>query len=210
MGNKSGKNSPNDSELNKKLSATDLNEILSSTSFDVDQIKDWHAGFLKECPRGHMRPKQFIQLYSRLYPNGKSKKFCRHVFRLFDADSSGHISFREFILFVSITTCGQLEKKLALAFNLYDVDNSGHIRKSEIVSLIDAMDELTRPIGSSGVYEGKGTFESKKARTALFEEMADDLIARLDLNGDGRVSREEFMYGCLRDVQLREMLVPYV
>jgi hypothetical protein len=36
----------------------------------------------------------------------------------------------------------------------------------------------------------------------------DQIFLKMDVNGDGQLSKEEFVAGCLQDEQLRKMLAP--
>jgi Ca2+-binding EF-hand superfamily protein len=98
MGNK--KSVINNSKKKKKQDATELTEeeiglLLQNTHFDRKQIEEWHSGFIKDCPKGRLDKKKFIDVYKQFYPHGKADKCCGHVFKTFDTDSSGEIDFVE-------------------------------------------------------------------------------------------------------------------
>ncbi len=38
----------------------------------------------KDCPKGKLNKKKFIEVYKVFYPQGKAEKFCTHVFKTFD------------------------------------------------------------------------------------------------------------------------------
>jgi len=49
------------------------------------------------CPDGKLNRTQFVDLYKRMFPGGKSAAFYQHLFRVYDADHSGKLEFPEFI-----------------------------------------------------------------------------------------------------------------
>ena len=89
---------------------------MTNTHFTPDQIREWHAGFIKDCPNGELNKKKFTDVYKEFYPNGKADKFCAQVFSVFDADQSGRIDFTEFLIAISVSTQKDVKKKLHLAF----------------------------------------------------------------------------------------------
>ncbi len=116
-----------------------------------------------DCPSGQLSKKKFIEVYKQFYPNGKAEKFCEHVFRTFDRDSNGYIGiniftselefsdksidylfyyltdFNEFLIAISVTSRGDLRKKLEWAFTMYDIDGNGKIDKKEMKKIIDVI-----------------------------------------------------------------------
>lgn len=175
----------------KKLSKDDINFLLDSTSFDKKQIKEWYEGFIADCPGGELSRKKFKEVYQQFFPAGKAEAFCEHVFRTFDTDNSGKIDFKEFLQAINITSNGKPEQKLSWAFKMYDIDGNGTIDKQEMLRIVQAIYDM---VGQPA--EGTDTPEIRTEK--IFHAM--------DENGDGVLTREEFVKGCMQDELLYQML----
>jgi neuronal calcium sensor 1 len=117
MGNKqSNRNEPNvDMSI---LTEEKIISLMENTSFKREEIVKWHEGFIRDCPKGQLNKKKFIEVYKVFYPHGKADKFCSLVFKVFDCDNSGYIDFTELLIAISITAQGDACKKLTLAFKM--------------------------------------------------------------------------------------------
>merc|ERR1711992_506330 len=171
------------------LTKDDLEFLQRKTSFDKEAILDFYKGFIADCPDGKLSPTNFCQIYSKCFPSGNTREFCDHVFRTFDADQNGYIDFKEFLLSIDVTSSGTADEKLEWAFRMYDVDGNGWID----------LGEMTRLVGSIYKMLGQQETASERARS-IFEKM--------DIDSDGRVTREEFMRSCLEDDNMMNLLTP--
>ncbi|CAF1061585.1 unnamed protein product [Didymodactylos carnosus] len=183
----------NSPPVGKTLSDSNLEELSRLSGFTQDQVREWHSGFLKDCPSGKLNKKKFIEVYKQFYPSGKAEKFCEYVFRTFDTDSSGNIDFGEFLIAISITAQQDPKKKLEWAFSMYDIDRNGFIEKKEMKKIMDAIYDL---LGEEK--KGSNNPESK----------VEQIFSKMDKNSDKKLSKEEFVNGCLADDHLRKLLAP--
>ena len=176
------------------LNSEELNYLMKHTNLDGSTVKQWYSGFLRDCPNGKMTQEQFFSMYRMLIPEGNTEKFCKHVFRTFDADNNGYIDFLEFLLALNITSTGNPEEKLKWAFKLYDIDGNGSVSQEEMIKVVQSIYDML----------GAGSLESNdKARNR-----AEFVFQKLDADGDKKLTEEEFIKGCLENEELKSLLTP--
>jgi Ca2+-binding EF-hand superfamily protein len=184
MGNKSSK---------KGLPQEDVDFLVNNTKFTKAEIKDWHRGFMRDCPDGMLSKSKFLEVYSTFFPAGNPDSFCEHVFRSFDKDNSGRIDFKEFLLAINITSGGNPQQKLNWAFDMYDIDANGTIERNEMVDIIKAIYNML------GTAMAGQDMDSPKDRT-------EKIFNKMDVNNDGVLTKSEFVEGCMKDQFLYQML----
>ncbi|CAF1531653.1 unnamed protein product [Didymodactylos carnosus] len=104
----------------KILSNTRLDKLAQITGLKKEQVKEWHEGFIKDCPAGKLNKKKFIEVYKQFFPTANSEKFSEYVFKTFDTDGSGEVDFDEFLIAISLTAKRDPKQKLEWAFSMYD------------------------------------------------------------------------------------------
>ena len=71
---------------------------------------------MRDYPRGRLCRKEFTLFCSRFFPSGDPSQFSEYLFNVFDADHNDEISFKEFIVPLSLTSRGTPDKKLECAY----------------------------------------------------------------------------------------------
>merc|ERR1712042_159567 len=176
-----------------KISKEDLDFLVSHTHYTQETITEWYKGFKQDCPDGKLSPDAFMKIYSKCFPLGNAREFCDHAFRTFDTDKNGFIDFKEFLLAMDVTSSGTPEEKLNWAFSMYDVDGNGGIDLVEMTNLVKS------------IYQVMG---KEKEGLESAEHRAKTIFKKMDRDGDGEVTREEFVQTCLLDKKLIELLTP--
>ena len=180
-----------------RLLKEDLDFLKTNTHYSEDTINEWYKGFKKDCPNGQLSPDSFMKIYSQCFEKGNLKEFCNHVFRTFDSDRNGFIDFKEFLLAMDVTSSGTPEEKLHLFFSLFDVDGNGYIDLEEMKNLIKCLNNMVDK-----------SVSNKVMPKVTPEDLAKDIFEKMDMNSDGRVTKDEFTRACLVDQRLIKLLTP--
>jgi len=178
------------------LSRDDLEFLKCNTAYDEQTIVEIYKGFMSDCPEGKLSPTTFCQIYSKCFPSGNAGQFCKHVFRCFDTDDNGVIDFKEFLLSMDINCSGTPEEKLNWAFRMYDVDGNGYIDILEMTKLV------------SSIYKMIGSDQAHLFQDQTPMERAQAIFQKMDVNADGKVTKDEFTKTCLEDRNLINLLAP--
>ncbi|GAB1598023.1 neuronal calcium sensor 1-like [Argonauta hians] len=183
-----------------KLCSTEMKELVASTYFSKKELKQWYRDFMKDCPSGVLKKEEFQAIYQQFFPHGDPSRFASFVFNVFDDNKDGFITFNEFIRALSITSRGSLDEKLDWAFNLYDLDNDGYITKKEMVDIVGA------------IYNMVGNLMDLPEDEDTPEKRVEKIFAQMDLNNDGKLTKDEFREGSKCDswiVQALSMDMPH-
>ncbi|PNF17748.1 hypothetical protein B7P43_G06905 [Cryptotermes secundus] len=122
--------------------------------------------------------------YLLSYPD--SSLYAHYVFKAFDVNSNGAISFRDLLVTLSTLLRGSIYEKLRWTFKLYDINGDGCITRAELAEIVVAIHELM----------GRRAHQVEDDRKA--REQVDRVFKKLDLNQDGVITIEEFIESCLK------------
>lgn len=177
------------------LDAFDLNSLSRITNLKKHDIKLLYKDFMTRNPSGNLDKEAFRKLYSKMRNENpeRLKQISDFIFTAFDQDLNGLISFREFLIGFTLTSRGDHKDKLIYAFDLYDTDKSGTIDFYEMKTVISAIMTL---LGG-------------EIDASYINNLAEECMVYLDKNGDGIVSRDEFIEGLLQHPHLRKFLSPF-
>ncbi|AET40869.1 calcineurin regulatory subunit B Ecym_7012 [Eremothecium cymbalariae DBVPG len=148
-----------------------LEDLLDDTNFDRDEIERLRKRFMKldRDSSGSIDKSEFMSI-----PGVSSNPLAGRIMEVFDADNSGGIDFQEFISSLSIFS-GRSDKedKLKFAFKIYDIDKDGYISNGELFIVLKIM------VGNN-------------LEDDQLQQIVDRTIMENDVDGDGRLSFEEF------------------
>ncbi|XP_001379970.1 guanylyl cyclase-activating protein 1 [Monodelphis domestica] len=160
-------------------------EELSST-----ECHQWYKKFMTECPSGQLTLYEFRQFFGLKNLSPSASQYVEQMFETFDFNKDGYIDFMEYVAALSLVLKGKVEQKLRWYFKLYDVDGNGCIDRGELLNIIRAIRAIN-PCSDS---------------TMSAEEFTETVFAKIDVNGDGELSLEEFMEGVQKDEMLLDTL----
>ncbi|XP_058129898.1 Kv channel-interacting protein 4-like [Anopheles ziemanni] len=162
--------------------------LCEATRFTEAEIKRIYRGFKAECPAGIIREETFKFIYSQFFPQGANTGLYAHyVFNTLDKEHTGILSFENFVQGLSILSRGTLEEKLCWTFSLYDINHDGKITREEMTDIVTAIYELM------GARDDGGTDEVN------IKSKVDNIFQKMDTNGDGVITIEEFLDCCRKD-----------
>ncbi|CAL8363750.1 unnamed protein product [Merluccius merluccius] len=148
----------------------------------------WYNKFMRESPSGLIT---LFELKSMLQMNGMTEEassYVAQVFHTFDMDGDGYIDFVEYIAAISLLLKGEINQKLKWYFKLFDQDGNGKIDKDEMETIFKAIQDITRS------YE----IPPEDIVTLVYE--------KVDVNGEGELTLEEFISGAREHLDIMEML----
>ncbi|XP_041639514.1 guanylyl cyclase-activating protein 1 [Cheilinus undulatus] len=149
----------------------------------------WYKKFMTECPSGLLTFYEFKQFFGLRNLSDASDAYVKTMFTTFDMNDDGFIDFMEYVAALSLVLKGGVQQKLRWYFKLYDIDGSGCIDRDELLLIIKSIRAINGiPCEMSA------------------EDFANMVFDKIDINGDGELSYEEFMEGVQKDEMLLKML----
>ncbi|XP_078497402.1 guanylyl cyclase-activating protein 1 [Lissotriton helveticus] len=161
----------------------------SMEELSATEIHQWYKKFMTECPSGQLTQHEFKQFFGLKNLSPDANEYIEQMFNTFDFNQDGYMDFMEYVAALSLVLKGKVEQKLRWYFKLYDVDGNGCIDRGELLNIIKAIRAINR---------------CNDEMTA--EEFTDMVFDKIDANGDGELSLEEFMGGVQKDEMLLEIL----
>lgn len=164
-----------------------LEDLCRQTKFTKQEIRVMYRGFKTECPEGVVHEDCFKDIYAKFFPHGNSSLYAHYVFKAFDVNCNGAISFRDLLVTLSTLLRGSVYERLRWTFKLYDLNGDGRISRGELSEIVLAIHELM----------GRRPHQPEDDRKA--RDQVDRVFRKLDLNQDGIITIEEFLEACLKD-----------
>lgn len=169
-----------------------------------------YRDFKQHCPGGAATTNDLRPAYAKLFPLGDPTKYAQMVFNRFDNDNDGIVSFGDLLAGLTCIVKGDVDQKLSWIFGqvstkrnncaldfflffsknnlyshlfirLYDTNGDDLISRAEMLSII------------SSIYE---MIQSDRSIKNAINKHVERLFEKMDLNGDGVISREEFFTSC--------------
>ncbi|KAL1898400.1 uncharacterized protein BROUX77_008133 [Berkeleyomyces rouxiae] len=151
--------------------STVLDDIVQGSNFDREEVDRLRKRFMKldKDNSGTIERDEFLSL-----PQISSNPLATRMIAIFDEDGGGDVDFQEFVSGLSaFSSKGNKEQKLRFAFKVYDIDRDGFISNGELFIVLKMM------VGEN-------------LKDQQLQQIVDKTIMEADLDGDGRISFEEF------------------
>ncbi|KFP70972.1 Calsenilin, partial [Acanthisitta chloris] len=161
-----------------------LEHLLARTSFTKTELQTLYRSFKNECPSGLVDEETFTLIYSRFFPQGDVTSYAHFLFKAFDADHNGTLCFQDFALGLSVLLRGTEQQKLRWTFDLYDVNKDGYVTKEDMLEIIKS------------IYDMMGGCSQPNPRVTAPAQHVEMFFQKMDRNGDGVVTFEEFLATC--------------
>ena len=145
--------------------------IPEDTKLTAPEIKRLHKRFQKiDVDGSHTLSAEEIQAI----PGLESNPLVQRVIDIFDTDNNKEIDFKEFLEGISLFIAREgIERKLKFIFKMYDIDNDGFIKNAELFMVLKLM--VGNNLGDTQL-----------------QQIVDKTIQQFDLDGDGKISYDEF------------------
>jgi len=182
-----------------------VREFLELTNFNNVDITKLHAVFKKHADKeGFLSKSQFVAATHELEAYGVPKnlaksEFCDKMFNNFDSNGDGKLSLQEFASAVGVLGKGTKDQKIKFAFDLYDTDHSGAISKEELAAMIKLTSQGVGNLFGDQNPELKA--ELDRDADERVKELVDLTWPTLDVNGDGKISFDEFKQGMAKELK---------
>lgn len=174
-----------------------LDALCRTTKFSRKELKIMYRGFKQECPSGVVKEDTFKDIYAQFFPQCDSTTYAHYVFKVFDQDHDGTVSFEEFVMGLSVLARGTIHEKLIWAFNLYDANGDGVITREELSDIVTA------------VYELLGKYAEPTMEDRTIRDHVDFIFTKMDMNNDGNISVEEFLEACRTDENISKSMTMF-
>ncbi|CAN1138728.1 Calcineurin B-like protein 7 [Linum perenne] len=135
-------------------------------------------------------------LFQKLSSSALNDNLIHKVFTLFDIKHNGVIEFDEFVRSLSIFhPRASIADKISFAFRFYDLRDTGYIERDELKEMVLAI-----------LSESHLTLSED-----IIESMVDKTLAEADLNGDGKIDKQEWKELVVKHPSLiKNMTIPHL
>ncbi|XP_051533172.1 guanylyl cyclase-activating protein 3-like [Myxocyprinus asiaticus] len=154
----------------------------------AEDMHHWYNKFMRESPSGLITLFELKAILGLQGMNENANSYVDQVFFTFDMDGDGYINFVEYIAAVSLLLKGEINQKLKWYFKLFDQDGNGKIDKEELETIFTAIQDITRN------------------REIVPEEVVTLIYEKIDVNGEGELTLEEFIEGAKDHPDIMDML----
>lgn len=154
------------------LDRESIDALLKASGFSEAELKKLYRRFklLDKDGSGTLTTNEFLSI-----PDLALNPLLERILQIFDKNKDDEIQFSEFISVLStLSDKGTKEDKLRFAFQVYDIDSDGYISNGELFRVLKMM------VGTN-------------LTDVQLQQIVDKSVLEGDLDGDGKISFEEFV-----------------
>jgi len=166
--------------------------IVEKTQATKEDVEAYQENFLQQYPDGKIDKKGFSAMMKTGFPDEDIDKLENHIFRMYDINNDGKVDFKEFMIVLTVISKGTPEENLEQIFRIFDVNNDGTISKKELHRLVKDLYSLM----------GKEDNPDQETERTL----ADGAFKEMDVDGDLKISKDEFVRACQANEKISSML----
>ncbi|CAD5113613.1 DgyrCDS2773 [Dimorphilus gyrociliatus] len=157
------------SKYSKKNQQKTIEDYLAHLEITEDELKEYREAFklFDKDNNGYITTKELGTVMRSLGQNPTEQELIDKINEV-DVDGSGTIDFQEFVVMMARQQCMGREE-LEQAFRIFDANGDGYIDSAELRHLLTNVGEK------------------------LSDEDVDEMIAEVDVDGDGKVNWKEFV-----------------
>eukprot|EP00792_Barthelona_sp_PAP020_P002450 TRINITY_DN1394_c0_g1_i1.p1 TRINITY_DN1394_c0_g1~~TRINITY_DN1394_c0_g1_i1.p1 ORF type:complete len:183 (-),score=50.90 TRINITY_DN1394_c0_g1_i1:34-582(-) len=157
-----------------KAEEADIQDISSSTHFNIEQVTDLKRKFEEKCSNGETEIDKIK--FREIFGLGDTLLTDR-IFSLFDSDNDGTVDVREFIVGLSqLSDAASIEAKIRFSFELFDTNSDGFISSN------DLRDMLLASVNQTGI----------QLSNEVLDCLINSTISSIDTDNNGLIDYQEF------------------
>ena len=178
----------------------DLVELQRRTGFDSLSAREIVDIFERQTNvDGTMDSRTFARAFAQFVPAAKLRdadsqeeiaQILHRLFDLFDRNRDGIIDSRELTTGLTLLCAGDADEKTLVAFNALDRDGDGFITRDEMALYFTAFFTVAFDLSVSL----QSTVGANTSVEQIGRATADQCFDEVDLNGDGRITFDEFRH----------------
>lgn len=213
----------NEKELGNDLNKDDLNLLKKKTNIKQNVILEYYEKFRNQFPSGQVNREQFETLIKNLIivnfnvtnedlvdtKEIESKKLdmCERLWKICDQDQNGYIDFKEYLVLFWTRLSGDETEKLSLIFDVFDENLSGYLDFHEIHSIVKIIFKLkfSEDCNDNKSHQSSLLYISDLPQSYY---VSMNIMKTFDTDRNAKLSRAEFITGCLNHENIRHFLTP--
>lgn len=167
------------------------------SGFTEEDLSFARETFFRDCPNGRcskqkflafirqsQKPMQFnIHLIKILQNYRQTKKFFSMMFDIYDRNHDGELDFDEYLYALSAISGANRVRTIETLFCFFDVHNRGYITREDF--------HFRKKLAAQFL----GHYKTGVNDTSVYDQAFNEM----DLNGDGQISKEEFLQWHLKE-----------